>query len=115
MFATSIRLLLLTCVLGALGRIPLNVRHDKPPSATADDEAEVLHTRTFFYAGGEYVYNETVKGEIWVNKQYVEELTPAEVKHPYPIVFFHGGGDSGVVCPSLPHSCAPNRLKEYKR
>ena len=33
-----------------------------------------------------------------INDQYVEELTPAGgVKHPYPIVFFHGGGVSGAV------------------
>ena len=70
-------------------------------SNTTDGGQEALHSRTFFYAGGAYVYNETVNGTIWVNKQYVEELTPAGgVKHPYPLVFFHGGGDTGVVSPS---------------
>ena len=60
--------------------------------------AEALHRRNIFYVGGEYVFNATQGGTILINDQYVEELTPAGgVKHPYPIVFFHGGGVSGVV------------------
>ena len=60
--------------------------------------AEALHRRNIFYVGGEYVFNATQGGTILINKQYVEELTPAGgVKHPYPIVFFHGGGVSGTV------------------
>ena len=59
---------------------------------------EALHRRNIFYVGGEYVYNATQGGTILINDQYVEELTPAGgVKHPYPIVFFHGGGVSGAV------------------
>ena len=60
--------------------------------------AEALHRRNIFYVGGEYVFNATQGGTILINDQYVEELTPARgVKHPYPIVFFHGGGVSGAV------------------
>ena len=60
--------------------------------------AEGLHRRNIFYVGGEYVFNATQGGTILINDQYVEELTPAGgVKHPYPIVFFHGGGVSGAV------------------
>lgn len=60
--------------------------------------AEALHRRNIFYVGGEYVFNATQGGTILINEQYVEELTPAGgVKHPYPIVFFHGGGVSGTV------------------
>ena len=69
--------------------------------------AEALHRRNIFYVGGEYVFNETQGGTILINDQYVEELTPAGgVEHPYPIVFFHGGGVSGAVssiitCPKM--------------
>ena len=60
--------------------------------------AEALHRRNIFYVGGEYVFNATQGGTILINDQYVEELTPAGgVKHPHPIVFFHGGGVSGAV------------------
>ena len=64
----------------------------------AGSSAEALHRRNVFYVGGEYVFNATQGGTILINDQYVERLTPAGgVKHPYPIVFFHGGGVSGAV------------------
>ncbi|KAK3176267.1 hypothetical protein OEA41_007590 [Lepraria neglecta] len=60
-------------------------------------QLEALHRRNVFYAGGEYVFNATQGGTILINQQYVEELIPAAgAKHPYPIVFFHGGGISGA-------------------
>ena len=63
---------------------------------------EASHQRSFFYAGGSYIYNETANGTIVVGKQYVEKLTPAcGIKQKYPMVFFHGGGDSGVVRSAL--------------
>lgn len=64
----------------------------------AGSSAEALHRRKILYVGGEYVFNATQGGTILINDQYVEELTPAGgVRHPYPIVFFHGGGVSGAV------------------
>ena len=48
----------------------------------------------FFYAGGEYVGEpgqETMGGAM-----YVEVLVPKEILHPYPIVFLHGAGQTGV-------------------
>lgn len=94
---------LLACALAVLpvfGRVPLRgalePRNEAAHNAIATKEA--LHRRSFFYAGGQYVHNDTAGGTISINKQYVEQLTPAHgVKHKYPLVFFHGGGDSGVV------------------
>jgi hypothetical protein len=51
----------------------------------------------FFYAGGRYV------GELGPDKEstmggamYVEVLVPKQIRSPYPIVFLHGAGQTGV-------------------
>lgn len=51
----------------------------------------------FFYAGGKYV------GELGPNKEstmggamYVEVMVPKQIRSPYPIVFLHGAGQTGV-------------------
>ena len=74
-------------------------------SVKPGSSAEALHRRKIFYVGGQYVFNATQGGTILINDQYVEELTPAGgVKHPYPIVFFHGGGVSGAVSSTITYS-----------
>lgn len=61
-------------------------------------QVEALHRRNVFSAGGNYVFNATQNGTILINQQYFEQLTPAGgVKHPYPLIFIHGGGISGTV------------------
>jgi hypothetical protein len=61
--------------------------------------SEANHRRDAFYTGGRYVYNSTLRGNLIHDQLYVEKLTPASgvISHPYPLVFFHGGGPSGVV------------------
>ena len=51
----------------------------------------------FFYAGGKYV------GELGEDKEstmggamYVEVMVPRQIRSPYPVVFFHGAGQTGV-------------------
>ena len=48
----------------------------------------------FFYAGGEYVRegDEATMG----GAMYVEVMVPREIRHPYPVVFYHGAGQTGV-------------------
>lgn len=59
---------------------------------------EAFHRRNVFYAGGQYVFNETLGGTILVNQMYIEQLTPINgVAQRYPLVFLHGGGISGTV------------------
>lgn len=59
---------------------------------------EAFHRRNVFYAGGQYVFNETLGGTILVNQMYIEQLTPINgVTQRYPLVFLHGGGISGTV------------------
>jgi hypothetical protein len=67
------------------------------------ESPELLHKRDFFYIGGRYVPGPT--GNMMVDQMYVEKLTPpGGVRQARPMVFFHGGGTSGVVsgaCASL--------------
>src|SRR5687767_15250267 len=51
----------------------------------------------FYYAGGKYV------GELGENKEatmggamYDEVMVPKQIRSPYPVVFFHGAGQTGV-------------------
>jgi pimeloyl-ACP methyl ester carboxylesterase len=51
----------------------------------------------FFYAGGKYV------GELGAEKEstmggamYVEVMVPKQIRSPYPVVFLHGAGQTGV-------------------
>jgi pimeloyl-ACP methyl ester carboxylesterase len=51
----------------------------------------------FFYAGGKYV------GELGEDKEstmggamYVEVMVPKQIRSPYPVVFLHGAGQTGV-------------------
>lgn len=65
---------------------------------------EANHRRDFFYIGGSYIPNTdpNLKGTIRSDQIYVEKLTPKRVNKDYnPLVFFHGGGTTGVVRPTL--------------
>ncbi|KAL1615316.1 hypothetical protein SLS54_009097 [Diplodia seriata] len=62
---------------------------------------ESLHYRDIFYVGGHYV--ETAAGNLTYDQLYVEKLTPADgVSQPNPVIFFHGGGTSGVTWLNTP-------------
>lgn len=68
-------------------------------SASVPATAESLHNRSYFYVGGEYVGAGRGDGQrIFAGQMYVEQLTPADgVKHPWPIVFIQGAGQTGSV------------------
>ena len=53
-----------------------------------------LATREFFYAGGNY--GGPPLKEVMVGQMYVEVLRPQRVTQKYPIVFFHGGGQTAT-------------------
>ncbi|KAI9674469.1 MAG: hypothetical protein M1817_001807 [Caeruleum heppii] len=72
-------------------------------SGIANGAQEVLATRNVFYVGGQYVYNDILKGSLKINQMYVEQLIPAGGnKAPFPVVFFHGGGLSGATWLNTP-------------
>ena len=52
---------------------------------------EHLASKGFFYAGGEYVGDPPIMG----GHMYVEVWEPREATQPYPLVMFHGNGQTG--------------------
>ena len=60
---------------------------------------ELAYTRSYFYVGGGYVDADSGDGQrIFSGQMYVEQLTPVEgVKHPWPVVFIQGAGQTGTV------------------
>ena len=66
-----------------------------PFSATTESP----YHRSYFYVGGEYVDSGSGDGErVFTGQMYVEHLMPVEgVKHPWPIVFIQGAGQTGTV------------------
>ncbi|OHW89599.1 hypothetical protein CSPAE12_11822 [Colletotrichum incanum] len=82
-------------------------------SSTADDSctginalslkcspSETLHTREFFYVGGQSASDPT--GNITIGQLYVEKLTPVFKLRPTPLIFIHGGGVSGTTWLNTP-------------
>ncbi|KAK2028436.1 alpha/beta-hydrolase [Colletotrichum zoysiae] len=61
---------------------------------------ETLHTREFFYVGGQSASDST--GNITIGQLYVEKLTPAIILRPTPLIFIHGGGITGVTWLNTP-------------
>ena len=58
---------------------------DKPPIAIA-------RQGNFLVGGG---YDTSHPDQPWVGQMYVQYQIPAELNHPYPIVFVHGGAQTG--------------------
>ena len=63
-----------------------------PPSAIPTFSTENIARQGFFYAGGRYE-GEAGK-EVMGDTMYTEVWVPKQVRHPYPIVFFHGNGQT---------------------
>ena len=62
------------------------------------DSQEAQHQRQVFFVGGKYQTDPTTNLTLFVNQMYTEQLIPANgVKHPNPLIFFHGGAFSGAV------------------
>lgn len=67
----------------------------------ATRETETPCHRHYFYVGGVYVKDETSRfgGCTMKDQTYVECLTPlGGSKRDFPLIFVHGGGQSGLVC-----------------
>jgi hypothetical protein len=63
---------------------------------------EAQHVREYFYAGGEYITTSSNQ-----NQMYMEKLTPAIVSQRCPIIFLHGGAQTGTVSSSTVSSGLP--------
>jgi len=63
-----------------------------PPDTIPIFPTDKLARKGFYYAGGDYVGDPPVMG----GQMYVEVWEPREITQPYPIVIFHGNGQTGV-------------------
>jgi pimeloyl-ACP methyl ester carboxylesterase len=71
-----------------------------PPAAVATFSTTSIARQGFYYAGGGYVGD---KGkEIMGGAMYTEVWVPKQPRHPYPIVLFHGAGQTGAVWRQTP-------------
>jgi pimeloyl-ACP methyl ester carboxylesterase len=69
----------------------MNMRADQHPT---DLGPIVLADHGYFFVGGRYV--ERASGSVMTDSMYVEKFIPGERRQPYPVVMFHGGGQTGT-------------------
>ena len=73
-----------------------------PPAAIPTFSTENLGSKAFYYSGGQYVEATSVfTADLAGNKvmrgaMYMDVWVPKVIRQPYPIVFFHGQGQTGV-------------------
>jgi pimeloyl-ACP methyl ester carboxylesterase len=65
-----------------------------PPSTAADAPPLNIAKDGYFFVGGRYF--DTPEGQFVDAQMYVEYQIPANQTHPYPLVMFAGGGQSGL-------------------
>ncbi|HEX3377756.1 MAG TPA: alpha/beta hydrolase [Candidatus Acidoferrales bacterium] len=65
-----------------------------PPAAIHTYSTADIASTGFFYVGGQYVG--APGKEVMDGAEYVEVMVPKKIRHPYPIVFFHGAGQTGT-------------------
>ena len=71
-----------------------------PPPSIPTFSTENVGREAFFYVGGKY---EGAPGkEEMHGAMYVEVMVPKQIKQKYPIVFFHGNGQTGAVWKQTP-------------
>src|ERR1700723_1084106 len=57
-------------------------------------EHSAIARREFFYVGGDYAGPPGKEG--MHGQMYVEQLTPRQPSRPYPLVMFHGAGQTAI-------------------
>jgi pimeloyl-ACP methyl ester carboxylesterase len=71
---------------------PMDASVAMPTEAITTFTTEHLASKSSFYIGGEYVGDPPVMG----GQMYVDVWEPNNITQPYPIVLFHGNGQTGV-------------------
>jgi pimeloyl-ACP methyl ester carboxylesterase len=93
--------LLLTAIAGlgmeaqAQGASPARVPDGIPMFST-----EHIGRQAFFHVGGQYVEQE--REHYMQGSMYVEVWEPRRIRHPYPLVFMHGAGQTGMYWQQTP-------------
>lgn len=63
-------------------------------AATKSVRPLTIADQGYFFVGGKYV--DGANGRIMAGQMYVQFQIPEQLKHPYPIVMIHGGGQTGT-------------------
>lgn len=64
-------------------------------AAHSTDQGQItLAEHGYFFIGGRYVATEG--GDVREGSMYVEHFKPGEIRHPFPVVMIHGGGQTGT-------------------
>jgi pimeloyl-ACP methyl ester carboxylesterase len=71
-----------------------------PPSSIPTFSTENIARHGFLYAGGKYVGGPGK--EVMGDTMYTEVWVPKQQRHPYPMVLFHGNGQTGAVWRQTP-------------
>jgi pimeloyl-ACP methyl ester carboxylesterase len=71
-----------------------------PPASIPTFSMENVGREAFFYVGGEYAG--PPGKEVMHGAMYVEAFVPKQIKQKYPVVFFHGNGQTGAVWRQTP-------------
>src|ERR1700674_5211253 len=71
-----------------------NVPAGAPPASIPTFSTEDIARTGFFYAGGKYVG--PAGKEVMDGAEYVEVMVPKKIRRAWPIVFFHGAGQTGT-------------------
>jgi pimeloyl-ACP methyl ester carboxylesterase len=104
----SLRIVLVTAVLALLVGIRIGgqggggnaASSAMPPASIPTFSTENLGRMAHFYVGGHYV-GEGDKQQM-VGSMYVEVWVPKQIRQQYPIVMFHGNGQTGAVFQQTP-------------
>jgi pimeloyl-ACP methyl ester carboxylesterase len=67
-----------------------------PPAAIPTVSLGDVARQGFFFAGGQYVKPAGETEETMAGAMYVEVMVPRQIRSPYPVVFVHGAGQTGV-------------------
>ena len=73
-----------------------------PPDAIPTFSTEYLASKAFYYSGGEYVEakaafaGDRAGQKIMRGAMYMDVWVPKDIRQPYPVVLFHGNGQTGV-------------------
>ena len=73
-----------------------------PPAAIPTFSTDNLASKAFYYAGGQYVEANSVFAadlagdKVMRGAMYMDVWVPKQIRQPYPVVLFHGQGQTGV-------------------
>src|SRR5882672_4144134 len=93
--AAALSLVVLSCASPALAQSAASKA--APPAAIPKVSLNNVARMGAFYAGGGYVGElGPMKEPTWGGAMYFEVMVPKQIKSPYPVVFLHGAGQTGV-------------------